>query len=98
MFPDALDYQLFEKTFPDSKYCHAIVRFAHLKVAQDLVDEPKDLQIAGKKVFLYPCHRSMETNDTALGKPIPEKVLATKAIKVKYCIKYLCVLVHFFRN
>lgn len=75
VFPSAITFVLYDKTFAASKFCHAAIRFATDEEATQVL-ENKNLEIRGKKIYVIPAYESVLTDVPALGKMQNEEVKA----------------------
>merc|ERR1712071_171339 len=68
MGPDCNSFTLYSKTFHESEYCHASLRFTDTKRVNEILNDGKTLEILGKKVFPIPAHSSLLEDMPKLGK------------------------------
>merc|ERR1712071_393541 len=68
VFPDVNPFTLYSKTFHESKYCHASLRFTDTKMGNEILNDGKQLEILGKKVYPIPAHSSLLEDLPKLGK------------------------------
>lgn len=68
IFPDCNSFTLYSKTFHESEYCHASLRFTDTKRVNEILNDGKTLEILGKKVFPIPAHSSLLEDMPKLGK------------------------------
>merc|ERR1712127_481030 len=68
VFPDCNSFTLYSKTWDESKYCHASLRFTDTKRVNEILNDGKQLEILGKKVYPIPAHSSLLEDLPKLGK------------------------------
>lgn len=73
LFPEAVSYFLYDKTFPASKFCHAALRFKNTERVAEIL-KCKFLNIAGKKVYVFPAYEELLCENPQLGEPEPVAV------------------------
>ncbi|KAI9553403.1 hypothetical protein GHT06_021306 [Daphnia sinensis] len=73
LFPEAVSYVLYDKTFPASKFCHAALRFKSTERVAEIL-KCKFLNVAGKKVYVFPAYEELLCDNPRLGEPEPVAV------------------------
>ncbi|XP_057378394.1 uncharacterized protein LOC130700368 [Daphnia carinata] len=73
LFPEAISYVLYDKTFPASKFCHAALRFKNTERVGEIL-KCKFLNIASKKVYVFPAYAELLCDNSQLGEPEPVEV------------------------
>merc|ERR1712137_611172 len=68
VFPDCNSFTLYSKTFHESKYCHASLRFTDTKRVNEILNDGKTFEILGKKVYPFPAHSSLLEDMPKIGK------------------------------
>merc|ERR1712136_67115 len=68
LFPDCNSFTLYSKTFHESEYCHASLRFTDTKRVNEILNDGKTLEILGKRVYPIPAHSSLLEDMPKLGK------------------------------
>lgn len=83
IFPDINSFTLYNKTFHESQYCHASMRFTSPKRVDEILNDGKVIEIAGKKVYPIPAHSSLLEELQKLGKGQKDETLKAAAELVK---------------